>query len=152
MPPAPCAKISGGAARCIHDRPLVLGKIAAIERAIARAREEYANAGPDFMRDFTRQDAALLNILRACATAIDLANILIRERALGIPQSSRDSFRLLADAGLIAPESSERLQRMIGFRNIAVHQYQKLELAILEAVLRHDLNDLLDFCKTIAQL
>lgn len=71
---------------------LILGKIAAIERAIARAREEFAADGAAFQSDFTRQDAAILNILRACETAIDLANVLIRERALGIPQSSRDSF------------------------------------------------------------
>jgi uncharacterized protein YutE (UPF0331/DUF86 family) len=132
--------------------PLVLGKIAAIERAVARAREEHATAGEDFMHDFTRQDAALLDILRACEAAIDLANILIRERALGIPQSSRDSFKLLADAGIITAALSDRLQRMIGFRNIAVHQYQALQLAIVEAVLRNDLDDLLGFCKTVARL
>lgn len=132
--------------------PLILGKIAAIERAVARAREEHTAAGPDFLHDFTRQDAALLNILRACETAIDLANILIRERALGVPQSSRDSFKLLADAGVITPALSDRLQRMIGFRNVAVHQYQTLQLAIVETVLRRDLDDLLAFCKTVAHL
>lgn len=132
--------------------PLGLGKIAAIERSIARAREEFAAAGTDFVRDLTRQDAAILNILRACELAIDLANILIRERSLGVPQSSRDSFKLLADAALIPTELSERLQRMIGFRNIAVHQYQTLELAIVEAILRRDLDDLLGFCRTLATL
>lgn len=83
---------------------------------------------------------------------IDLANLLIRERALGVPQSSRDSFNLLAEARLIEPALSERLQRMIGLRNIAVHQYQILDLAIVEAVLRHDLDDLLAFCTIVARL
>ena len=132
--------------------PLVLGKIASIERSVARAREEFAAAGGKFRSDFTRQDAAILNILRACESAIDLANILIRERGLGIPQSSRDSFKLLADAKLIAPDSSARLQRMIGFRNIAVHQYQALEPAIVEAILSRDLDDVLAFCQTIARV
>ena len=132
--------------------PLILGKIAAIERSVARAREEFAAAGGAFRNDFTRQDAAILNILRACESAIDLANILIRERGLGIPQSSRDSFKLLADAKLIEPDSSARLQRMIGFRNIAVHQYRALEPAIAEAILSRDLDDLLAFCEAIARL
>ncbi|MGH8121312.1 MAG: type VII toxin-antitoxin system HepT family RNase toxin [Rudaea sp.] len=132
--------------------PLGLGKIAAIERSIARAREEFAAAGADFVHDFTRQDAAILNILRACELAIDLANILIRERSLGVPQSSRDSFKLLADAALIPVQLSERLQRMIGFRNIAVHQYQLLDLAIVEAILRRDLDELRSFCQTVATL
>lgn len=132
--------------------PLILGKIATIERSVARAREEFDAAGDAFRQDFTRQDAAILNILRACESAIDLANILIRQRGLGIPQSSRDSFKLLADAQLIAPDSSARLQRMIGFRNVAVHQYQALEPAIVEAILRRDLEDLLAFGQTIARI
>ncbi|HET8899115.1 MAG TPA: DUF86 domain-containing protein [Rhodanobacteraceae bacterium] len=115
--------------------PLTLGKVAAIERSVARARAEYAAAAADFATDYTRQDAAILNMLRACETAIDLANMLIREPSLGIPQSSRDSFQLLADAQLIPAEQSQRLQRMIGFRNIAVHQYRTLELAVVESVL-----------------
>ena len=132
--------------------PLMLGKIAAIERSIARAREEFAAAGADFARDFTRQDAAILNILRGCELAIDVANMLVRERGLGAPQSSRDSFKLLADAGLIAMELSAALQRMIGFRNIVVHQYQTLDVAIVEAILRRDLDDLLGYAQTIARL
>ncbi len=131
---------------------LVLGKVAAIERSVARAREEFAAAGVAFARDFTRQDAAILNILRGCELALDLANILIRERGLGIPQSGRDSFRLLADAHLIEPEHALRLQRMIGFRNIAVHQYQALDIAIVEAILQRDLDDLLAYAQTIVRL
>ena len=132
--------------------PLKLGKVAAIERSVTRAREELAAAGADFARDFTRQDAAILNILRACELALDLANIVIRERGLGIPQSSRDSFRLLADTGLLAVDLSERLQHMIGFRNIAVHQYQTLNLAIVETILRRDLDDVLRYCEVLAAL
>lgn len=132
--------------------PLALGKIAAIERSVTRAREELAAAGSDFALDFTRQDAAILNVLRACETAIDIANVLIRERALGIPQSSRDSFKLLAAAHLIPDEMAERMQRMTGFRNIAVHQYQALNLAIVEAILRHDLDDVLRYCQILTRL
>lgn len=131
---------------------LVLGKVAAIERSVARAREEFAAAGVAFARDFTRQDAAILNILRGCKLALDLANILIRERGLGIPQSGRDSFRLLADAHLIESEHAAQLQRMIGFRNIAVHQYQTLDIAIVEAILQRDLDDLLAYAQTIVRL
>jgi uncharacterized protein YutE (UPF0331/DUF86 family) len=131
---------------------LVLGKVAAIERSVARAREEFVAAGTDFAHDFTRQDAAILNILRGCELALDLANILIRDRSLGIPQSGRDSFKLLADAGLIEPERAAQLQRMIGFRNIAVRQYQTLDIAIVEAILQRDLDHLLAYAETVARL
>jgi uncharacterized protein YutE (UPF0331/DUF86 family) len=59
---------------------------------------------------------------------------------------------LLADAGLISTDLSERLQRMIGFRNIAVHQYQHLDVAIVEAIVLRDLDDLLRYAGTLAAL
>lgn len=129
-----------------------LQKVASIQRSVARAREEFAAAGETFAHDRTRQDAAILNVLRACETALDLANVVISERKLGVPQSSRDAFRLLADAGLVSAEVSHKLQHMVGFRNIAVHQYQLLDIAIVESVLRSDLEDVLRYAEAIARL
>jgi hypothetical protein len=63
--------------------PLVLGKIASIERSVTRAREEFTSAGANFARDFTHQDAAVLNVLRTCETAIDLANVIVGDRNSG---------------------------------------------------------------------
>lgn len=107
-----------------------------------RARSEHAAAGAGFRQDDTRQDAALINVTRACEAAIDLANMLIRKRRLGVPGEVRESFALLERAGVIAPDLSGRLQKMIGFRNIAIHQYQDLDLDIIEAVIRERLDDL----------
>jgi uncharacterized protein YutE (UPF0331/DUF86 family) len=124
-------------------------KIATIVRCVERARAEYAQAGGGFSRDFTRQDAAILNVTRACEAAIDLANMLIRARRLGVPGETRESFALLERAGVIPVDLSGRLQRMIGFRNIAVHQYQDLDLKIVEAVIRDRLDDLLTFAEAV---
>ena len=88
-----------------------LAKAASIQRSVARARQECAAAGERFSEDLTRQDAAVMNVLRACETAIDLANALVRERQLGIPQSNRDSFRLLADAAVIFATSRSACRR-----------------------------------------
>lgn len=124
-------------------------KIASLVRCIERAREERAEAGDAFRANFTRQDAAILNVLRACEAAVDLANMLIRKRRLGLPSDMRNSFALLERGGLITPELSERLQSMIGFRNIAVHEYRELDLAIVESVIADDLDDLLAFAEEI---
>lgn len=37
------------------------------------------------------------------------------------------------------------LGRMVGFRNIAVHEYQSLDVTIVVAVIRHELDALLRF-------
>ena len=75
---------------------VVINKIQSIQRCIKRAKEEYRNAGKDFENDFTRQDAAVLNLTRACEQSIDLANHVIKQKKLGIPTDSADSFELLA--------------------------------------------------------
>ena len=38
---------------------------------------------------------------------------------------------------------------MVGFRNLAVHQYRELDLDIVESVIRKNLDDLLEFAQTI---
>ena len=74
---------------------IVVNKIQSIQRCIARARAEYGADPAGFAENFTRQDAAVLNVLRACEQSIDLANHLIKTYKMGIPTASADSFTLL---------------------------------------------------------
>lgn len=124
---------------------ILINKIQSIQRCIRRAREEYRLAGESFKQDYSHQDAAILNIIRACELAIDLANHIIKTNKLGIPTSSRESFERLAEEKIITRELCDKMQNMIGFRNIAIHQYQKLNLDILIAVIMTNLADLETF-------
>jgi uncharacterized protein YutE (UPF0331/DUF86 family) len=130
---------------------LLLNKAAAIERCIARAKEEYEKDIQSFENDYTRQDAAILNIERACETALDMGHIYVRENKLGIPQSSRNVFELLEKGNVISKELSEKLKKMVGFRNIAVHDYQNIQIPILMEVIKTHLNDLLEFSKILVR-
>jgi uncharacterized protein YutE (UPF0331/DUF86 family) len=131
---------------------VIINKAAIIERCVARAREEYAKDPATFVTDFTRQDAAILNIQRACEAALDAGQHVIRNRRLGVPQSARDVFALLAAGGLINADLADKLKKMVGFRNIAVHQYQDLLVAITIAVITRGLDDLLDFSRTLLRI
>ena len=128
---------------------VVAAKIATLVRCIERARAERAEAGSSFQTDFTRQDAAILNVMRACEAAVDLANMLIRKQRSGLPGQMKESFVLLERGRFISTELSERLQGMIGFRNIAVHQYKELDLNIVESIIDDGLEDLLEFAESI---
>ncbi len=128
---------------------LLLNKAATIERCVRRAREEYTRDVASFGSDLTRQDAAILNIQRACEAALDMGHHLIRRDALGMPQGSRDVFTLLARAGRIDESLAERLRRMVGYRNIAVHDYQQLQLAITIAVIERHLDDFLAYAQAV---
>lgn len=124
-------------------------KVTSLQRCVARAREARATAGADFRTRYNLQDAAVLNVIRACDAAIDLANMLIRRRRFGIPAESRESFAILSRERVIPADVGERLQKMVGFRNIAVHQYRDLDMAIVETVISNRLDDLLEFAQTI---
>lgn len=124
---------------------IALTKVQSLQRCVERAREEYGAAGDNFLSDFTRQDAAILNVIRACEMAIDLANHLVSQRKLGIPSTNRESFELLCEAQLVTDALCQSLYKMVVFRNVAVHTYTKLDLAIVVEVLQYRLNDLLQF-------
>jgi len=76
----------------------------------------------------------------------------IAEKGSGIPQMSRDTFEILQNNKIITPEMSERLKAMIGFRNIAIHNYQRLNLKIIQAIIEKDLKDLLHFTDVILKI
>jgi len=96
---------------------------------------------PAFLDSQSRQDAAILNIQRACEVSIDIANIIIKHNKLGLPSSARDSFDLLERSSIIDTECAERMKRMVGFRNIAIHEYQNLNLDVVVAVIENHLSD-----------
>ncbi len=129
---------------------VVLNKVATIERCLVRVREEYRD-DPARLDDQTIQDALVLNLQRACEAAIDLAMHLVARGRLGLPQDSRDAFSLLQQAGLLDADLSTRLQRMVGFRNVVVHQYRQLSRPILLAIVRERLGDFEDLCRAIVR-
>lgn len=126
---------------------VLLNKSAIIERCLQRVEDEYAGDPRNLFEDITRQDAIVLNLQRACQAAIDLAMHLARDHRLGIPQDSRDAFALLAQHDLLDPALSDRLQRMVGFRNVAIHDYQELNLEIVQAIVEHRQADLRRFAQ-----
>lgn len=119
---------------------VVLNKKSVVERCLKRIREEYDNT-PSNLDDFTKQDSIILNIQRAIEACIDLAMHIVSQKRLGIPQSSRDAFDLLYQNGIIKEMSALKMKSMIGFRNLAVHDYQKLNLDILKRILESHLED-----------
>lgn len=128
---------------------VLINKAATIERCVMRVREEYAANPSGFASDFTRQDAAILNIQRACEAALDMGQHLIRRERLGVPQSARDVFTLLAQGGWIDAALADSLKRMVGFRNIAVHDYQALQLPILVNIIEKHLDEFLRYSQTL---
>jgi uncharacterized protein YutE (UPF0331/DUF86 family) len=126
---------------------LVIAKVATIERCVLRAREEYLAAGADFATDFTRQDAAAINILRACEASLKLCHLAIRLAHLGSPTGHREAVDCLVQAHWIDAALAESLKAMIAYRNIALHDYQSILAPITQSILESHLDQLLVFAR-----
>ena len=124
-----------------------LNKAAIIERCIRRMQEEYA--ADTSLSNFTHLDALILNIVRACQAAIDLAMHVVSIEHLGMPQSSAESFKLLQQEGKLNSGLASRLSGMTGFRNIAVHQYQDIDLDVIHFIMREGWRDLILLCEAL---
>lgn len=122
------------------NNDVVLNKVATIERCVNRVREVYGD-NPENLMDFTKQDSIILNIQRACEASIDLAMHIVSDLKLGLPKTSREAFKLLEDNNIINHTLAKTLMNMVGFRNIAVHDYQTIELNILQAIIENHLDD-----------
>jgi uncharacterized protein YutE (UPF0331/DUF86 family) len=121
---------------------VVLNKAAIIERCVARVRAEHGGDDGNLSDDITKQDSIILNLQSACEAAIDLAMHLVAVERLGVPQESREAFDLLVAGSGLDRGLGERLAGMVGFRNVAVHDYRRLDLAIVASIIRERLDDL----------
>jgi len=127
---------------------VITNKVMVIKRCMERVYEVYAGDAGN-LRDFTKQDSIVLNIQRACEAAIDLAMHVVAEKRLGLPQSSREAFKLLNQNSIIDDSLALRMEAMVGFRNIAVHDYQSINLAIVEKIIEEHLKDFEVFAEKI---
>ena len=134
----------------VHNE-VVLNKVSTIERCVKRIEEVYANNSLN-LKDYTKQDSIILNIQRACEASIDLAMHVVSEKRLGLPRTSREAFKLLQEADIMDNRLAKTLMNMMGFRNIAVHDYQTIELDILQAIINQHLGDFSIFTKLILNL
>lgn len=128
----------------VLDQDILLNKTATIKRCLQRISVEFA-ADPANLKNYTKQDSIILNLQRACEASLDLAMHVIAQKKLGVPQKSRDAFALLVQQNVLDVELGKRMQAMVGFRNIAVHDYQALNLEILEQILQGHLGDFIEF-------
>jgi uncharacterized protein YutE (UPF0331/DUF86 family) len=124
---------------------VILNKSAIIENCLLRVKEEYVGFENELEQNFTKQDSIVLNIQRAIQSCMDLASHIIKENKWGIPQNSREAFDILYQNQYINKDLAENLKKMVGFRNIAVHEYKNLNLNILRNVIEIHLTDLENF-------
>jgi len=132
------------------DQDVVFAKVAIIKRCLQRIKD-VTHLDPQSLDAIDAQDIFILNLQRAAQAAIDLAAHLVASEGLGVPQDLKENFRLLQGANVIAGSLAERMQRMVGFRNIAVHEYEALDVNMLKSILLNNLRDLEEYYTAVAK-
>lgn len=124
------------------DRDLVLAKINNIQNCLKRIDQTVENKE---VWNYDTQDIVILNLQRAIQASIDIAAHIVADEKLGLSTSLKDLFGCLEKNGVLSQTISDKMKKMVGFRNIAVHDYQDIDVAILRAVVAHHLKDFEDF-------
>ena len=127
---------------------VVVQKLASIDRCLASVRR-YVAGDLGRLVDPMVLDAVVLNLQRACELAIDAACREVSRRGLGVPADSGDAFTILERDAVLSPVVADRMRRMVGFRNIAVHEYRRLDPVIVRAVVEHRLGDFEALCREL---
>lgn len=130
------------------DKDVMLAKVATIQRCLKRIKET-TGLNPASLDSIDTQDIFVLNLQRAVQAAIDLATHVVASEGLGLSDTIKGNFKLLHDAGMVSKEIARKMEAMVGFRNIAIHDYETIDKEVLKSILSGNLKDIEDFYTTL---
>ena len=132
----------------IHDE-ILFKKITNLMRHLNRIRSKSSISLDDFLNDIDSQEIILFNLQMAIQNCIDMASHIVSIKALGLAGSTNELFYMLEDEKIIEMELTEKMVKAVGFRNLIVHEYGKVDLKIVYHVCNNEINDLELFSKTV---
>ena len=132
------------------DREVIEQKLASLQRCVQRVKEALPADVATLEIDFDKQDIVSLNLSRAVQLTVDMGAHLLSQQHSVSPSSMGQTFELLAQRGLLDPQLAERLKKSVGFRNIAVHNYNKINWAIVHSIVKNHVGDFSEFARVMA--
>ena len=134
------------------DQTLILRKLSELEEYFGQIGEFSSVSVEDYSGDWKTRRIVERTLQIMIELCIDIAGHFISDRKLRVPVSYADTFTSLVEAGLITPQISEVMEKMAKFRNVIVHQYEKVDTEIVIMILRKHLDDFLVFRDAVLQM
>lgn len=131
------------------DKIILEKKIDSILRCLARIEQRLPAAEDEFVADFDAQDVVILNIMRAVQLSVDIATHVLSTGNQGVPDTMADAFVVLYQQGVISKKVSEKMKKSVGYRNVAVHSYDEVDLGITYEIAKNHLQDFKEFIKEV---
>ncbi len=131
------------------DQVILAQKLESLRRCVKRVEEKTPSGVNQLIQDPDIQDILVLNLTRAVQLCVDIGSHVISESDEMAPTTMGDVFTTLQAVGAITPVTCESMQKAVGFRNIAVHNYAVISWEIVFAICRKFLADFRRFAKEI---
>jgi uncharacterized protein YutE (UPF0331/DUF86 family) len=131
----------------VTDPDLVLKKLAVIETCVRELRQLARAEG--LVEDIKERRFVEHTLQLAIQAALDVASHIVSDDRLGEPRTNRELFTLLESAGWVSRDLSRTLRAMAGFRNVLVHGYDVVDVAVVRDLLENRLGDLELFVQMI---
>lgn len=132
------------------DRGIVEQKLESLRRCLQRIESKCPPSAATLAADVDLQDIVALNLSRAVQISVDIGAHLITGTEAFPPDTMGQTFDVLAKAGMLNNELAINLKKAVGFRNIAVHNYESINWVIVHGIVKHHLSDFAEFARLVA--
>ncbi len=85
----------------------------------------------------------------AIQAAVDIASHIVSDERLGDADTNHALFDLIARHGWIPDDQIPVMHRMVGFRNVLVHEYEDVDVRLVRAIVERHVNDLQAFVDSV---
>lgn len=132
-------------------RSIVSEKLESLRRCVKRVEERRVATAEELVDDVDVQDILTLNLTRAVQLCVDMAVSLLSDAEQPVPNTMGEAFSALAAQRVIDEGLAMRLRAAVGFRNLAVHAYDKIDWTIVHRLSYEGLDDLRSFARQVAR-
>ncbi|MBI3358984.1 MAG: DUF86 domain-containing protein [Nitrospirae bacterium] len=132
------------------DREVIEQKLESLRRCLQRVADKCPSDPETLGHDPDLQDIIALNLTRAVQLCVDIGTHLIAGIEVPPPNTMGQTFDVLAQEGVIHESLAMQLKKAVGFRNIAVHNYEAIDWTIVHTLARHHLDGFTEFAKVMA--
>jgi uncharacterized protein YutE (UPF0331/DUF86 family) len=133
------------------DRDVIEQKIESLRRCVERVRQKCPATADALAGDIDAQDILTLNLTRAVQLCVDIGAHLIAETDNPAPDTMGQTFDLLAELDVISSELAVRMKKAVGFRNVAVHNYEAIDWQIAHAIATRHMSDFVAFATAVVE-
>lgn len=131
------------------DKNLILRKISALDEYLKQINEYTDISLKVYASDWKVQRIVERTLQMMIETCMDISGHIISDEKFRIPETYADMFRILAENKILNESQLVAFDKMAKFRNIIVHNYEKIDPEIVIGILKRNLNDFEDFKSAI---